>query len=86
VCYFPRVSALLENARLALQGLSSDEKLLLGVELIDAACGAEEIAVAADAWDEEIRRRVDEIRSGKAKLVPWETVLSETNRRFGWDK
>lgn len=80
------VSALLENARLALQGLSSDEKMLLGVELIDGVCGTEGEAEVAAAWDEEIRRRVEEIRTGKAKLVAWDTVIAETNQRFGWDK
>jgi putative addiction module component (TIGR02574 family) len=84
--YALHVSALLENAGLALKDLSSDEKLLLGVELIDAAHGDEDPAEVAEAWDKEIQRRVAEVRSGKVELVPWEEVLSETNRRFGWDK
>jgi putative addiction module component (TIGR02574 family) len=26
------------------------------------------------AWDQEIARRIDELDSGKAKLVPWDEV------------
>jgi putative addiction module component (TIGR02574 family) len=36
------------------------------------------------AWDAEIRRRVEEIEFGRAKLVPWEQVLKGINERFGW--
>jgi putative addiction module component (TIGR02574 family) len=32
------------------------------------------------AWDEEIRRRIAEIDSGKAKLVPAEEVFAEVRR------
>lgn len=27
-----------------------------------------------DAWEKELQERVDEIQSGKAKMVPWENV------------
>ena len=80
------MSALLENARLALKDLSSAEKLLLGFELIDAAHGEEDDSEVAQAWDKEIQRRVEEIRAGKATLTPWEEAIAKTNHRFGWNK
>jgi putative addiction module component (TIGR02574 family) len=33
------------------------------------------------AWEKEIVRRLDEIDSGKAKLVPWEVVKEKLERR-----
>jgi putative addiction module component (TIGR02574 family) len=32
------------------------------------------------AWDEEIRRRVEEIESGKAKLIPADEVFDEIRK------
>ena len=37
---------------------------------------------AAD-WEQEIRRRVDEVNSGTAKLVPAEDVFAEARRIVG---
>lgn len=84
------MSALLETARAQTRDLSSDEKLVLGVELIDAARFGENDDASpesvAHAWSEEIQRRVEDIRSGKVKPVPWQDVLARTNARFGWDQ
>jgi putative addiction module component (TIGR02574 family) len=33
------------------------------------------------AWEEEIRRRLDEIDSGKVQMVPWEKVMDELRGR-----
>jgi putative addiction module component (TIGR02574 family) len=35
---------------------------------------------ADELWDNEIKRRLDEIRSGKVELVPWEQMLAKMNR------
>ena len=35
-----------------------------------------------EAWTEEIKRRVDEIRSGKVKMIPGEEVLREMAKEF----
>jgi putative addiction module component (TIGR02574 family) len=84
------MSALLDTVRAQSRNLPSDEKLLLGVELIDAVWlgknDEESPESVAQAWDEEIQRRVEEVRSGQVKPVPWEEVLAQTNARFGWDK
>jgi len=34
------------------------------------------------AWDEEIKRRVDDIRSGRVKTIPGEQVLRELAEEF----
>lgn len=84
------MSALLEKVRAETFLLPTEEKLLLGVELIDSACLADDPAESresvSEAWDAEIRRRVEDIRSGKVKTVPWDVVLAQANARFGWDK
>ena len=48
------------------------EELLATVQEVDA-----EVEVA---WDEEIKRRIAEIDSGMAKLIPAEEVFAEVRR------
>ncbi len=48
------------------------EELLATVQEVDA-----EVEVA---WDEEIKRRIAEIDSGTAKLIPAEEVFAEVRR------
>jgi putative addiction module component (TIGR02574 family) len=48
------------------------EKLLATVHEIDAEVEA--------AWDQEIQRRLEEIDSGTAKLIPAEEVFAEVRR------
>jgi len=35
-----------------------------------------------EAWAEEIKRRVDDIRSGKVEMIPGEQVLRELAKEF----
>ncbi|HVB46819.1 MAG TPA: addiction module protein [Burkholderiales bacterium] len=46
------------------------EELLASVQEVDAEA----------AWEEEIKRRIAEIGSGKAKLIPAEEVFAEVRR------
>jgi putative addiction module component (TIGR02574 family) len=48
------------------------EKLLATVHEVDAEVEA--------AWDQEIQRRLEEIDSGTAKLIPAEEVFAEVRR------
>lgn len=34
------------------------------------------------AWQQEIARRVAEVKSGKAKLIPWETVRKQVREKL----
>src|SRR5271166_4349063 len=71
----PQVSELLEKAL----ALSTQDRGLLIHELIASLDDeAPEEGVEA-AWEDEIRRRVDDIRSGRVKTIPGEQVLAEIN-------
>ena len=82
------MSALLDKVRAEAQSLSADEMLLLGVELIDRSHTPHPDSEAdiSDAWDEEIRCRVEDIRAGRAELIPWSQVVAQADSKFGWDK
>jgi putative addiction module component (TIGR02574 family) len=36
--------------------------------------------VVAEAWDEDIARRVDDVRSGRVKVVSWSALKKDMNR------
>ena len=65
----PEVSKLLEQAL----SLSVEEQEALAESLISNLGGKVDEAVLA-AWDEEIRKRIADLDSGKAKTIPWEEV------------
>ena len=53
--------------------LSAEERAELASSLIDSLdSGVDE--GAAQAWDEEIAKRVQELDAGKAATVPWDEV------------
>lgn len=56
--------------------LSEHERAELASTLIDSLDPITDDNVEA-AWQEEISRRIEDLRSGKAKTVPWETVYKE---------
>jgi putative addiction module component (TIGR02574 family) len=74
----PQVSELLEKA---LSLSTQDRGLLIDrlIESLDEGPGEEGVE---QAWDEEIKRRVDDIRSAKAKMIPGEQVLQELAQEF----
>ena len=56
-------------------GLPEAERLKLAKTLMELSePGTESLDEAQEAWDEEIERRLRELRSGKVKGVPLETV------------
>jgi putative addiction module component (TIGR02574 family) len=74
----PQVSELLEKAL----ALSTEERQLLVRrlgEILDDEPAEEGVEAA---WDEEIKRRVDDIRSGRVKTIPGEQVLREMAVEF----
>jgi putative addiction module component (TIGR02574 family) len=65
----PEVSKLLEQAL----ALSIEEQEALAESLIsNLGCKVDKAVVAA--WDEEIKRRIEELDSGKARTIPWTQV------------
>jgi putative addiction module component (TIGR02574 family) len=61
----------LEEVREAAMALSADERELLAADLY---CSLEKEPGYDEAWAAEIQRRIEEIDSGKVKMVPWERV------------
>ncbi len=78
----PQVSELLEKAL----ALSTQERGLLIDKLIASLDEAPEVEGVETAWDEEIKRRVGDIRSGRVKTIPGEQVIRELAEEFpdGW--
>lgn len=74
----PRVSDVLEKAL----ALSTQERGLLIDHLIESLDEGPAEEGVEEAWDEEIKRRVDDIRSGKVKMIPGEQVLRELAKEF----
>lgn len=73
----PQVSELLEKAL----SLSTQERGLLIdclVESLDDEPAEEGVEAA---WGEEIKRRVDDVRSGRAEMVPMERIKERLNTR-----
>jgi putative addiction module component (TIGR02574 family) len=78
----PQVSEVLEKAL----ALSTQERGLLIDQLIESLDeGPADEGVEA-AWGAEIKRRVDEVRSGKVKMIPGEQVLRELAQEFPDEK
>jgi putative addiction module component (TIGR02574 family) len=78
----PKASEVLAQA----MQLSPQERELLIDELVESLDEGPTEAGAEEAWAVEIKRRVDEIRSGKVKLIPGEQVLQELAEDFPNDK
>jgi putative addiction module component (TIGR02574 family) len=74
----PQVSEVLEKAL----ALSTQERGLLIDHLIESLDEGPAEEGVEQAWDKEIKRRVDEIRSGKVKMIPGEQVLRELAKEF----
>lgn len=74
----PEVSRLLEQAL----SLSVEEQEALASSLLSSLGGKVDELLeegpaeygVEEAWAEEIKRRVDDIRSGKTKMIPYEEV------------
>jgi putative addiction module component (TIGR02574 family) len=78
----PQVSELLEKAL----GLSTHDRGLLAARLIDSLDDEPVEEGVEAAWEEEIKRRVDDIRSGRVKTIPGEQVLRELAEEFPDEK
>jgi putative addiction module component (TIGR02574 family) len=73
----PELSRLLDAASM----LPLDEQELLANSLLAHLTNNVDESVQA-AWDEEVRRRVEEIRSGKAKMIRLEEVRERMMTRI----
>jgi putative addiction module component (TIGR02574 family) len=67
----PEVSDLLKRAL----ALPADERSALANTLLDSLEQTEESVQAA--WDDEVARRTQDLKAGKAVTVPWEELHQE---------
>ena len=67
----PEVSKLLEQAL----ALSAQQRGLVIDRLIESLDEEPAEEGVEEAWEEEVKSRVDDIRSGKIKMIPGEEVL-----------
>jgi putative addiction module component (TIGR02574 family) len=67
----PQVSELLERALT----LSTQERGELAARLIDSLDDQPADEGVEEAWQEEIQRRMNDVRSGRVKTIPGEQVL-----------
>jgi putative addiction module component (TIGR02574 family) len=74
----PQVSEILEKA----MALSSHERGLL-IDLLIATLDNEPAEEGVEAaWQEEIDRRIEDVRSGRVKTIPGEQVLARARARL----
>ena len=74
----PQVPELLQKALT----LSIEERWLLIDRLVESLDDEPADGGVEAAWVEEIKRRVDDIRSGRVKTIPGEQVLRELAEEF----
>ncbi len=74
----PQLSEVLEKAL----ALSTQERGVVIDRLIESLDDEPAEEGAEAAWEEEIKRRVDDIRSGKVELIPGEEVLRRLAKDF----
>ena len=67
--------------REALMTLPEADRAWLAAELAASLDGPAD-AGAAEAWDEEVQRRIADVRAGKAKLVGWAEVSERLEGRI----
>jgi len=67
----PEVSDLLKRAL----ALPVDERAALANTLLDSLESTNESV--QEAWDEEVARRIEHLKTGKAVTVPWEQLHRE---------
>lgn len=72
------MSNLIDELSQKARSLPPEERVRLAEELLSSVQESDEEVDAA--WAEEIKRRLDEVGSGTAKLIPAEEVFAEVRR------
>ena len=67
--------------RETLLSLPEEDRAWLAAELAASLDGPADAGVA-EAWDEEVQRRIADVRAGKAKLVSWAEVSERLEERL----
>lgn len=72
------MSSLIDELSRKARALPPEESIRLAEELLSSVQDSDEEVEAA--WAQEIERRLEEVESGTAKLVPAEEVFAEIRR------
>ena len=75
------MTTLVEELSQRARGLSPEDRARLAEELLASLEGEPETDIEA-AWEQEIRRRVDEVQNGTAVIVSAEDVYAQTRRLY----
>lgn len=63
--------------------LSIKERAAIAEQLIRSLDGpADDDHNVEQAWDQEIKKRIDEIDSGKVEMIPWEKVQADIEEKL----
>jgi len=73
------MTTLVDELTLKARSLPAEDRARLAEDLLSSLQEDADPAVEA-AWDIEIRRRLDEVEAGTAKLIPAEEVFAEVRR------
>ena len=77
------MSTLVEELSAKARTLSPEDRARLAEDLLASLEQSPESPSAVEAdWEQEIQRRVEEVKAGTAKLVPAEEVYAETRRLY----
>ncbi len=77
------MTTLVEELSQKARTLSPEDRARLAEDLLASLEEASESVEAVEAaWEQEIRQRVQDVKSGTAKLVPAEDVFAETRRIY----
>ena len=72
------MASLIDELSRKARALPPEERVRLAEELLSSVQDSDNEVDAA--WEEEIKRRIEEIESGTAKLIPAEEVFAEVRR------
>lgn len=77
------MATLVEELSHKARSLSAVDRARLAEDLLSSLDeGTESAADVEETWEAEIRQRVEEVRTGSAKLIPAEDVYAETRRTY----
>ena len=77
------MTTLVEELSQKARTLSPEDRAHLAEDLLASLeDGSESASEVEAAWEHAIRQRVEEVKSGSAKLIPAEDVYAETRRIY----
>lgn len=72
------MTGLIDELSRKARSLPPEERIRLAEDLLSSVQDSDEEIEAA--WEEEIKRRLEEVESGAAKLIPAEEIFAEIRR------